>query len=122
MTDTDINKTWSDVTGGINDESIDIKDDSDIDEMKDIVQTYDEINKEEKNHGSYRHGTITEMVKPTDPTQAIVQSSGNYIFHGVGILLIALFWEKGGELACYKQAEFTTDSAGKKSYGIKLLG
>lgn len=44
------------------------------------------------------------MVRPTDPTQALIQSSGNYVIHAVGILVLSIFWEKGGQMQCHKQA------------------
>lgn len=62
------------------------------------------------------------MVRPTDPSQALIQSSGNYVIHAVGLIVIAIFWEKGGLMQCHKQAWPDKDENNKlpSSYGMKL--
>lgn len=41
-------------------------------EINEIFETYQHINGHVANYGSFRHGTITEMVRPTDPSQALI--------------------------------------------------
>ena len=70
-----------------------------------------------KSRPIYKHGVLDTVCVPTDPSMALIQSSGSYMFHLAFFLTIYLLVEETSpQVYCFKLAENFVSASDKDSW------